>query len=128
MSQDFKFKFDQMRENIPHGSGDGDGSPHAEKYENAGNGRSVAFAWPDGRCQFLNYSYLISGEFSPVEQGITLVFTTHTVVLKGVRLQALFKELMDHIPKVITCAETRYNSILEPEQYAVNDILVTKQA
>ncbi len=128
MSQDFKFKFDRMRENDPTGSTDENGGVQSgtDKYETVGHSRNIGFVLLDGRRVFLNYSYLVSAEYSPVANSITLDFTTHTVVLNGIMLQQLYHELMGHIPRVISCVEARYNNVLERDQYAVNEITIEK--
>jgi len=128
MSQDFRFKFDRMRENDPTGQNDGnkENPGNTERYESAGHSRNLGLRWTDNRQMFLNYSYLISVEYLPHENMITLAFTTHSVALTGIRLQKLYEELMDHLPRIISCTEARYNSLLTADQFAVNEIRIEK--
>ena len=127
MSQDFKFKFDRMRDNDPTGSADNESAAgNAEKYESGGHGRNIGFVWADGKRMFLSYSYLISGEYMPGDNTIILTFTTHKVLLKGVLLENLYGELMAHLVRIVTAKDVRYNSLIENDQYAVNEIIVSK--
>lgn len=128
MSQDFKFKFDKMRENNPANSesDDEDKNISGEKYETSGNTRNLGFVWLDGKRMFLSYSYLISCEYQPVESLLVLTFTTHIFSLKGTLLENLYDELLLQIPKTIYCVDPRYNSVLEKDQFAVNAIAIEK--
>lgn len=103
MSHDFKFKFDQMRDN------------HLEKkdetYAGESHVRNVCFEQLDGKSVFLNYAYLVSGEYIPEENTIVLCFTSHTVTVKGIGLAALYQDFFTHTPKHIACSDERYNEI-----------------
>jgi hypothetical protein len=128
MSQGFKFKFDQMRESNPThgGASSGDGSDaQSEAYYGQGNTRNICFAWPDGRKLFLNYAYLVSCDYLPDENSLTLTWTTHTVTLKGFSLHILFDELMLHLPRQIVCTDPRYNATAEKDMPVVNEIHIT---
>jgi len=129
MSQSFKLKFDQMRNSNPTKPGaetSGAEKVYDEFYPDSGNSRNLCFVWADGRRTFINYSYLISAELIPEENCIVLVFTSQTLVLKGVNLEPLFYELMHQSIKQITCTDERYNVVNEDGRFAVNDI-VSKQ-
>lgn len=128
MSQDSRFKFDRMLDNDPTELDNENGKKQADntQYPSIGHTRNLGFVWLDGQRLFLNYSYLVSGEYKPKESIITLSFTSHEVTLKGVLMEGLFDELMGHIPRLIICQDARYNSILEKGQTAVNEIKVIK--
>ena len=128
MSQEFKSKFDRMLDNDPTepAPGDDGGAIKADYYPGIGHTRHLGMVWPDGRRLFLNYSYLVSCEFMPTNNVITLAFTTHEVAVKGVRLDLLFDELMSQLPRLLRCTDARYNQTLEADQYAINDIKVEK--
>ena len=131
MSQGFKLKYDAMRDNNPGNAEDPTGDlsvVNSELYNSESNTRNICFTLLGGKRIFLNYSYLISGEYSPEENTITLTFTTHTVLLKGVQLEALFNELMQHLPKHITTVDARYNSVSEKGKSLVNGIEIIKIA
>lgn len=125
MSQDFRSRYAQMRDNDPTGSNGETGDTSSERYPSGSHTRNLGFLWPDGRRLFLNYSYLVSGVYEPATGAILLEFTTHKVQLRGVRLDQLIVELHEHVPKVINCADARYNG-LDEAAYVVNDIQVEK--
>lgn len=129
MSQGFKLKYDQLRENDPthrKGSAEEGAKAYEQFYNEESHARNLCFVWPDGRRKFLNYSYLVSGEYSPDASSITLAFTTDVFVLKGVNLESLFYEIMDHLAKQVICTDARYNVIEEDQKFVVNEIQVMK--
>jgi len=126
MSQDYKLKYAQMRENAAANSSEG-AEPSAEQasgdsYPTASNTRNLCLCWPDGRKMFLNYAYLVSGEYQPEANMISLIFTTHLVVIKGHALDGLFEELSQHIPKQIAVVDGRYLDIIKSESSCVTEI------
>ncbi|MGN8037822.1 hypothetical protein ACTJJ0_22210 [Chitinophaga sp. 22321] len=131
MSQSFRLKFDQMRDGDPTNretsdpvSGEGSDS-RDESYSGYSNVRNVCFAWPDGRKLFLNYAYLVSCDYQPEENTLSLTWTTHTVMIKGFSLHNLFDELMQHLPRQIVCTDPRYNATVEKDKSIVNEIHIT---
>lgn len=125
MSQDFKFKYDQMKAGNP--AGDENTSHDGEdRYVRESNVRNVCFILPDKKQIALSYSYLVSQEYLPEENAITLFFTSHTIILTGIHLQGLFDEFLQQMPKYIMSADERYNAIEENEKPIVNKISVSK--
>jgi hypothetical protein len=124
MSQDLKLRFDQMRNNNPakpvvekpSEPEEGNRSSHAY-----GNVRNLRLVWPDGKQSFFNYAYLIRADFSPGDElnMIHLGFSGHDITIKGYGLEALFEQLVDHLPRTITAIDPRYIPV-EP----VNEIIV----
>ena len=110
MSQGYKLRFDQLRENDPTGPANESGTLLAEQYPTNGHTRNVCLVWPDGRRVFLNYAYLIAGEYEPNEEKnvIRLSFSSHSVKLQGYALEALFMALLDHLPRIIAVVDIRY--------------------
>ncbi|GAB3040068.1 hypothetical protein [Spirosoma pulveris] len=110
MNQGFKLRFDQLRENDPTGSGEESGTLLVEQYPSNGHTRNVCLVWPDGRRVFLNYAYLIAGEYEPNDEKnvIKLSFSSHSVTLQGYNLEPLFMALLDHLPRIITAIDPRY--------------------
>lgn len=121
MSQGFKFKYAEMQASNPAST---EKEAQEEKYKTASYVRNVCFIWPNGYRVFLNYSYLIAGEFLPEENKIVLSFTTHILTLTGIRLERLYTQLMHHIPMHIDCTDERYNAASNPDAAIVNDILM----
>lgn len=128
MSQGYRLKYDELRENDPtqRESEKSGGKAFDETYPEEGHGRSICFVWTDGRRMFLSYSYLVSGEYVPEENSIILTFTTHVFILKGVNLDRLFYNILHQQAKQITCTDARYNLIGETEKFAVNEIILKK--
>lgn len=126
MSPGFKLKFDKMREGNPADSdANSSSTPDAstELYPSSGNTRNLCIVWPDGKRFFINYAYLISGEYIPGDNALMLVFTSHTISMKGQGLELLFNELTLHLPKIIVAVDSRYNEV-QDEKYTVNEIQV----
>jgi len=118
MSHEFKLKFDQMRENYQ--------EKQDQTYVGASNVRNVCFVQADGKMLFLNYSYLMSSEYLPDDSTIVLNFTSHTIILKGSKLETLYQDFFSHIPRVVTCIEERYNEV-EKDAYLINDMQISEQ-
>jgi len=125
------FKFDKLNENNPKKRDGKKDMPGAEKdievFDKAGQVRNVCFIETDGKCLFLNYSYLVSGEFSPADRIITLTFTTHTIILKGHNLESLFEEFIEHLPKLIKCIDKRYEAMKDKSEGFVTEIIVKSE-
>lgn len=118
MSRGLKLKYDEMRANSSTKK-----LPGEEENENSFNAvKNVCFVQPDGSRMFLNYGYMVSGEYSPQNNTITLGFTSHIVTLSGTDLENLFYELMFHIPKQIECANQRYSTLNENDKIHITKI------
>jgi len=119
MSHDFKLKYNQLRENDPT-------QIDLEKnYPAESSIRNVCFIQSDGKRLFLNYGYLISGEFIPYENKIILGFTSHTISMVGMQMETMFLQLMNHFPQTIVCKDERYNGI-EENKSVVNSMEILK--
>lgn len=129
MNQGFKLKYNEMQENNPANNPDGaEQAPKADdyKYIAVGHVRNICFVWVDGKRVFLSYAYLISGEYNPEEAAIRLIFTTHSVLLKGNHLESLFYELMAQITRQIVCVDSRYDVLSEDKLPSVHQITLTE--
>lgn len=123
MNQDFKLKFDEYKDNDPTEK-TGSDSNNPDYYPSAGNTRNIAFIFADGRMQFFNYSYLVTCAYNQDDSKITLEFSTHTIVLKGQKLEQLFFELMAQANKVIRCIDSRYQSLETTNKSMVGEISI----
>lgn len=123
-------KYDELRDNDSTRREQGEPGSKAfdESYPEESHARSLCFVWPDGKRMFLNYSYLVSGEYLPEDSSIVLTFTTHSFTLKGVNLESLFYDIINQQAKQITCTDARYNLIGEGEKAIVNDIQIKRGA
>lgn len=119
MSHEFRLKYNQLKENDP------TQKEQEENYPTGSAVRNVCFVQLDGSRIFLNYGYLVSGEFSPFDTKITLSFTSHIIILEGIKLEILFNDLMNHIPQCIVCQDVRYNAF-ENGKSIVNTMTILK--
>lgn len=110
MSHGFKLRFDEMREGDPTASEQIRPNETDANYQTPGHARNVCFVWSNGKRLFLNYAYLISGEFNPNEEKnqIVLNFSSHKVLLSGYNLEPLYSSLLDHLPRLISEMDSRY--------------------
>lgn len=97
---------------------------HADFYEQGGHARNVCFALLDGRKMFLNYAYLVSGEYLPQQNRIVLAFTSHAVTLIGLWLDDLYYAFMYHLAKHVRCVDARYNATANDGESIVNEIII----
>ena len=132
MDHGFKTRFDQMRENNPASSEAKQPIqivPNHDTFHPIGYARNLCLGWPEGRRCFFNYAYLITAEFLPGQDMnlIRLEFSSHQVVLKGYGLEALFMQLLDHLPRIITAVDARYTVNRVEEEGLVISVEVQKQ-
>lgn len=120
MSHDSELNFRKMQENDP--TSKENDAESISNYAVAGNVRNITFIWQDGKKQSLNYGYLVSCEYLPDDNKITMLFTTHIVTLKGIKLSGLFDALVAQLPESITCVDARYNATGSREMIVVNEI------
>lgn len=99
-----------------------------ENYATPSQVRNLCFVQPDGKRLFLNYAYLVSGEYSPEANTIKLIYTTHEITLKGRNFEGLFENLMTHVPRQIVAVEKRYEGTIEEMATVVFELnIVIKQ-
>lgn len=123
MNPSFKLKYDEMRDNQEMD----EAVESVHKYDSAGQSRNVCFVFKTGDRLFLNYGYLVSGEYLVAENKIILTFTSHLVTLEGIILDELFNDLMHHSPKQIIETDGRYNHLNKEEETSrINKIEVSK--
>lgn len=108
---------------------DKQGGPQTEpvNYPTTGDGRNLCFVQPDGKRQFLNYAYLIGGEYDPEDSEIKLTYTTHVVTLKGYNLEPLFESLMAQVPQKIYSEGSRYSDLENKVDTVVLEIHIETQ-
>jgi hypothetical protein len=127
MNQGFRLRFDEMRESDPTNSE----SPQKnekddEFYLLAGHTRNLCLVWANEKRMFLNYAYLVAGEFNPNDEKnlIKLTFSSHTVSLYGYHLEPLYIALLDHLPRFIVETDIRYALNDESKEGVVTQIVV----
>ncbi|MBU7569085.1 MAG: hypothetical protein KAF41_00385 [Flavobacterium sp.] len=93
--------------------------------ENYSGVKNVCFVLLDGKHIFLNYNYLVAGEFFPEENKIMLHFTSHKVTIQGYNLEKLYHDLMQHTLKMIVAINERYREGLKENFSVVVEIIWT---
>ncbi|MDF7816763.1 hypothetical protein P1X15_04115 [Runella sp. MFBS21] len=110
MNPNFKLRFDQMKESNPaENSNEKQMLAPTNEYSLA-RPLNLCLRWPEGKCFFLNYAYLVAGEFTTggEQNEITLYFSDYTVRLKGYELEPMFLGLLDHLLSQVELTEARY--------------------
>ena len=97
-----------------------------DRYSTPAQTRNLCFVQVDGKKLFLNYAYLVSGEYLPEDNIIKLVYTTHEITLKGRNLEGLFESLMVHVPRQIVTIDKRYEGTKGELEIVVTEINVLK--
>ena len=95
-----------------------------KSYSTSSHTRALNLIWPDGKMHFVSYPYLLRGTYDPEENEITLICTDCKVIIKGIKLQKLYLDIMGHFVDKIVCIEERYTGILEQDQFTVTDIQI----
>lgn len=122
MSQHFKSKYDQMREN---GSATAS-KPNDENSSDSESIRNICFVLEDGSQQFLNYGYLISGKIDAAKEIICLSFTSCIVELKGISLEPLFHKFIRQEVTEVRVLSKRYEQITEQTEPSIYSIVITE--
>jgi hypothetical protein len=130
MNQGFKLRYDELRENDPTGAADKQApAGHDNLYTGQSYARSLCFVWPDGKRVLMNYAYFVSAEFDIVQDKnwIRLNFSTAAVLLSGYRLEELFLQLLEHVPRIIEVNDERYANIENSIAGVVTDIVIERK-
>lgn len=112
MSQEFNLRYNEIQpdstanDNMPLVQSEG-----VTYYETEGHARNVCFVLENGNRIFLNYAYLMSGEYEQATGKIILSFTTHMIVIEGNNLMPLFENFAKHMPIILGCSSSRYKAL-----------------
>lgn len=97
-----------------------------ELYDTAGHARNICFVQESGVMTFLNYAYLISGQYNPETSVITLGFTTHLVVIKGCGIDSVFAAIIESKARKIIQINNRYLEIQNARIEIISEIEISK--
>lgn len=130
MSQEYKLRYEQIREGDPtkpNTPAPSKKDESMEVYQTPSHARNLCLVWLDGKRMFFNYAYLVSGEYSAngEKNMIILHFSSYTVQLQGYGLESIFMSILEHNPKVITMTDERY--VVDGIESVVIDMLVEKK-
>lgn len=130
MNPNFKLRFDQMKESNPAENSDEKETGVTFNEYALARPLNLCLVWPDGKRFFLNYSYLVAGELNldGEKNVIILYFSSHVIKLLGYGLEALFGELMDHLPRIIFSIDERYatENDIKSKEMTVIEISIQK--
>ena len=116
-----------MQDSDPTKENAGDGSGISEEnYSVISHARNICFVLADGNRIFLNYGYLVSGEYLPEDNKIILSFTSHTIIVIGILLEKLFYDLMGGLPRQLVCQDARYNPVDDKGKPIINEMQIMK--
>ncbi len=130
MSQEYKLRYDQIREGDPtkpNTPAPSKKDESMEVYQTPSHARNLCLVWLDGKRMFFNYAYLIAGEYSATgeKNAILLHFSSYTVQLQGYGLESVFMSILEHSPKIITMIDERY--AVDGIESVVIDMLVERK-
>lgn len=124
MSQRYNLKTEEMRDNDPTSEGSSMPTETELDYPSPGNNRTITFIWPDGHRQALDYNYLVCRDYVPAKGQITLLYTTHSVLINGSGLQHLFDNIVLAITRKVIVTDKRYATFKEGT--IVSEIIISQ--
>lgn len=113
-----KYKFDKANEE----NQQPESQSEIERYDISATIRSLDVVNSKGVHYSFNYSFLMTAEYSPQENKITLFFNTHIIFISGRNLEALYGDISVHSVKRIICSDKRYSSVKREQDAFVEDI------
>lgn len=122
MSQNFRFRSDELEENDIGSDSRGIQNECVRNYDNDGQSRNINFILSNGDMVFRNYAYLVGGYCSLDGDQITLEFTDGLIELKGLNLKPLHYDLSFSRPQEIAPIDTRYNATMNQSLPIVNEV------
>lgn len=126
MNRDLSNRINQYLNNDPTKKQEDSIHKRDEHHDRRSSVKTICFVLENGREVFLNYNYLVSGEYDPEGNSILLYFTSHIVVIKGNNMNLLFEDLMLYTPKKIIAKNKRYESISPTNESFISDITIDK--
>ncbi len=122
MSQEYKLRFGQMKENNPAQPVETTSDEDATRYQDDGHSRNLSLVKKDGTMFFYSYAYMIGARFE-INQTNTIILqqTSCTIKIQGYGLQPLFWELFSQRIRIITETDERY---AVNEAYTVTEIVI----
>jgi hypothetical protein len=124
MSQNFRLKSDELRQNNPTIDVRQDDEAFYRTYESSGYIRNVALTMPNGKSFTIPYVLISKIEYDPMAGAVTIINGGEKIVLNGVRLKALYYDLFFQLPLEIFITEERYNPINNEAKFIVNEIII----
>lgn len=124
MKDDFNFLYDKRKDDQEAG---GEGQNKITSHELANSARTINFVLQNGEEEFFYYMYFAGAKISAEKDKITLKFSDQKVVLKGIMLDEIYKNLQEQLLKEIRCVDERYLPTIEEKKSIVTDIILNAQ-
>lgn len=109
MSQGYKLRFDQMKENNPTPS-ESEIQNDETFYQTKGSIRNLGLVFKDGNIRGFPYAFILDYSFklSDEKNVIILELSSKIISLYGYKLWSLYWELFDQTPRIIHEVDERY--------------------
>ncbi|MBA4853756.1 hypothetical protein [Emticicia sp. BO119] len=127
MSQNYKLRFDQMKENIPGQSGSTSQEDTSAFYASEGSIRNFCLVWKDGNMDDFPYSYVVHTQFRIGEEKNAMIIElpSKLITLSGYGLTSLFLAFKKQLPQFIYQVDERY---AEEAETVVTDIQIEEKS
>lgn len=121
MSQSFRLKSDELRQNNPAKDVRQVDDAFYKVYPDNGNIRQFMLTWPDGVSTTIPYFAVSKTDYGQ-DGSITLHTSVGTIVFQGLRLRALYNDFFYSLPLEIIICDERYNDLNDETIFTVNKI------
>jgi len=127
MSQNYKLRFDQMKENSPGQSGSASQEDTSAFYTSEGSIRNFCLVWKDGNMDDFPYSYVVHTQFRIGEEKNMMIIElpSKLITLSGYGLTTLFLAFKKQLPQFIYQIDERY---AEEAETVVTDIQIEEKS
>ncbi|RYU92679.1 hypothetical protein [Emticicia agri] len=127
MSQNYKLRFDQMKENNPGQSDSESQENDPTYYSGEGSIRNFCLVWKDGNMDDFPYSYVVHTQFRISEEKNTMIIElpSKLITLSGYGLTSLFLAFKKQLPQFIYQVDERYG---EEAEMVVTDIQIEEKS
>lgn len=127
MSQNYKLRFDQMKENNPGQSGSASQEDTSAFYAGEGSIRNFCLVWKDGNMDDFPYSYVVHTKFRIGEEKNTMIIElpSKLITLFGYGLTSLFLAFKKQLPQFIYQIDERY---IGQDDTVVTDIQIEEKS
>ncbi|MBA4853455.1 hypothetical protein [Emticicia sp. BO119] len=127
MSQNYKLRFDQMKENNPGQSGSTSQDDTSAFYASEGSIRNFCLVWKDGNMDDFPYSYVVHTQFRIGQEKNTMIIElpSKLITLFGYGLTSLFLAFKKQLPQFIYQVDERY---AEEAETVVTEIQIEEKS
>lgn len=126
MSQNYKLRFDQMKENNPAQSGLESQNDGSAFFPNEGNMRNFCLVFKEGNMRAFPYAYIVdyTFEIGQEKNKVILELPSKLITLSGYGLTTLYLAFLKQLPQFIYQIDERY---ADQGESVVTDITVEEK-